>query len=91
VEVACNAALPAYLIDDEKAIQPGWLERVRTVGVTAGASAPENLVAQVVRFLKTQGFDRVEEVETVAEDVRFALPPELESLAPRTTGAARNL
>ena len=91
VEVAGNAALPAYLIDDEKAIQPGWLERVRTVGVTAGASAPENLVAQVVRFLKTQGFDRVEEVETVAEDVRFALPPELVSLAPRNTRAARNL
>ena len=91
VEVAGNVALPAYLIDDERAIQPGWLERVRTVGVTAGASAPENLVAQVVRFLKTQGFDRVEEVETVAEDVRFALPPELVSLAPRTAGAPANL
>lgn len=91
VEVAHNAGLPSYLIEDKRAILPAWLEKVRTVAVTAGASAPENLVAQVVQFLNSQGFDRVEEVETVAEDVRFALPPELVSLAPRATEAAATL
>jgi len=77
VEVASNAGLPAYLIENETAIQLAWLEKVRVVGVTAGASAPEYLVQQVIQFLKKQGFDRIREVETVTEDVRFALPPEL--------------
>ena len=77
VEVASNAGLPAYLIENEKAIQPSWLEKAHTVGVTAGASAPEYLVEQVIGFLKGRGFDCIREVETVTEDVRFALPPEL--------------
>jgi len=84
VEVAHNAGMPAHLIEDEQAIRLEWLQRVQTVGVTAGASAPERLVAQVVQFLKMNGFGQLEEVETVAEDVRFALPPELVSLAPRS-------
>ena len=88
VEVANNSGMAAYLIEDERCILPEWLEGVRTVGVTAGASAPERLVSQVVDFMQSQGFGEVEEVETIAEDVRFALPPELISLAPRSTGAA---
>ena len=84
VEVAHNAGMPAHLIEDEQAIRLEWLQRGQTVGVTAGASAPERLVAQVVQFLKMNGFGQLEEVETVAEDVRFALPPELVSLAPRS-------
>jgi len=81
VEVAHNAGLPAYLIEDETAIVPAWLEPAATVAVTAGASAPEYLVEQVVHFLQSQGFDHMEELETVPEDVRFALPPELIPLA----------
>jgi 4-hydroxy-3-methylbut-2-enyl diphosphate reductase len=88
VEVACNAGMPAHLIEDERFIKPEWLESVQTVGVTAGASAPERLVMQVVDFMRSQGFGEVEEVETIAEDVRFALPPELISLAPRPKGLA---
>ena len=91
VEVAHNAGMPAHLIEDEQAIRPEWLQRVRTVGVTAGASAPERLVAQVVQFLKMNGFGQLEEVETVAEDVRFALPPELVSLAPRLERSAAHV
>jgi 4-hydroxy-3-methylbut-2-enyl diphosphate reductase len=87
VEVAHNAGMPAHLIEDEGAIRGEWLEKARTVGVTAGASAPEHLVRQVVEYLRYQGFGEVEEVETVAEDVRFALPPELLTLAPRGAGA----
>jgi 4-hydroxy-3-methylbut-2-enyl diphosphate reductase len=82
VEVACNAGMKAHLIEDQRFIQRAWLEDVSTVGVTAGASAPERLVSQVVEFLRSTGFGEVEEVETIAEDVRFALPPELISLAP---------
>lgn len=91
VEVARNAGLPSFLIEDEQAIQPQWLERVQTVGLTAGASAPERLVMQVIHFLKLNGFTQLEEVEMVAEDVRFALPPELISLSPRPEGAAARL
>jgi 4-hydroxy-3-methylbut-2-en-1-yl diphosphate reductase len=80
VEVASNAGLPAYLIENESAIQPAWLDAIRTIGVTAGASAPENLVERVIQYLKAQGFGRTTEVETVTEDVRFALPPELYQL-----------
>jgi 4-hydroxy-3-methylbut-2-enyl diphosphate reductase len=81
VEVARIAGLPAYLIENETAILPAWLEAAKTVAVTAGASAPESLVEEVVEFLRVRGFDRVEEMEMVAEDVRFALPPELIPLA----------
>ena len=91
VEVAHNAGMPAHLIEDEQAIRLEWLQRVQTVGVTAGASAPERLVAQVVQFLKMNGFGQLEEVETVAEDVRFALPPELVSLAPRLERSAAHV
>jgi 4-hydroxy-3-methylbut-2-enyl diphosphate reductase len=85
VEVACNAGLPAYLIEDETSIRPAWLERARTVGVTAGASAPEHLVTRVLQFLQSEGFEDLEEIEIVPEDVRFALPTELVALAPATS------
>ena len=82
VEVARNSGLPAYLIEDESSIRPAWLERAHTVGVTAGASAPEHLVTRVLQFLQAEGFEDLEETEIVPEDVRFALPTELVALAP---------
>ena len=86
VEVARIAGLPAHLIENETAILQDWLESAETVAVTAGASAPESLVEQVVGFLRSQGFDHMEELETVPEDVRFALPPELIPLAAGNAG-----
>jgi 4-hydroxy-3-methylbut-2-enyl diphosphate reductase len=77
VEVAENFGVRAYLANDCKEVDPGWLEGVRRVGVTAGASAPEHLVEELVAFLRERGFQTVEEVELVNEDVRFSLPPEL--------------
>jgi 4-hydroxy-3-methylbut-2-en-1-yl diphosphate reductase len=90
VEVASNAGLPAYLIENETAIRMEWLANAGRVAVTAGASAPEYLVEQVIQFLQAHGFGRITEIETVPEDVRFALPPELIPLQvrnPRMTAA----
>jgi 4-hydroxy-3-methylbut-2-en-1-yl diphosphate reductase len=77
VEVCRNAGVPAYLVDDAGDVQPGWLEGVSSVAVTAGASAPEVLVQGLVESLLDRGFDTVEEVALKEEDVRFSLPPEL--------------
>jgi 4-hydroxy-3-methylbut-2-enyl diphosphate reductase len=78
VEVATDAgATAAYLVDDSAAIEPSWLESATTIGVTSGASVPEELVAQVLDKLAEAGFGDVEEVEAVHESLVFALPHEL--------------
>ena len=77
VEVSNNLGTKAYLIDNSQAIDPRWLEGVSSVAVTAGASAPEVLVEDVVNYLKQNGFTNVEEVEVMPENVRFGLPPEI--------------
>jgi 4-hydroxy-3-methylbut-2-en-1-yl diphosphate reductase len=78
VEVARDAgARAAYLVDDASGIDPAWLEGVTTVGVTSGASVPEDLVAGVLTRLADSGFDDVEEVEAVPERMVFGLPREL--------------
>jgi 4-hydroxy-3-methylbut-2-enyl diphosphate reductase len=76
-EVAEDSGARAYLIDDASEIDPAWLEGVESVGVTAGASAPEHLVDEVVEYFQTLGVEEVEEVEAVEERVTFAPPPEL--------------
>ncbi len=77
VEVAQQAGAPAHLVDHAGEIDDGWLDRVETVGVTGGASAPEILVQGVVGWLGERGFDRVEQVWAAQESVSFALPREL--------------
>jgi 4-hydroxy-3-methylbut-2-enyl diphosphate reductase len=77
VEVAKSEGIPAYLIDDIEAIKLDWLEGIRVVGLTAGASAPEGLVEKVLGYLSNVGFPRVETIGSILEDVEFALPPEL--------------
>ena len=79
VEVGRQAGISAYLVDDASEIDPAWMEGVNTVTVTAGASAPEVLVERVVEALAGHGFRDVEEIQVKDEDVRFALPPELQS------------
>jgi 4-hydroxy-3-methylbut-2-enyl diphosphate reductase len=78
VEVCVNAGIPAYLIDHAAEVDAGWMAGVGTIAVTAGASAPENLVQELIASLAQYGFHRVEEMTIQEEDVRFALPPELE-------------
>src|ERR1700744_3447631 len=77
VEVSKNLDTNSYLIDRADAIQPEWLEGVDTVAVTAGASAPEVLVKDVVEYLQDMGYGSVDEVEVMPENVRFGLPPEI--------------
>jgi 4-hydroxy-3-methylbut-2-enyl diphosphate reductase len=76
-EVAANAGLPAWLVDDATQIDPAWLAGHARIGVTAGASAPEVLVDGVVARLQALGAGRVERLEGVAENVNFALPKDL--------------
>jgi 4-hydroxy-3-methylbut-2-en-1-yl diphosphate reductase len=77
VEVSKNLGTSSYLIDKADDIQPEWLEGVNTVAITAGASAPEILVKDVVQYLATRGYGAAEEVEVMPENVRFGLPPEI--------------
>ena len=77
VEVARNLGTNAHLIDSYKNIKPEWLEGVKTIALTAGASAPECLVEEVVSFLAGQSFTNVQELEVMPENVRFGLPPEI--------------
>lgn len=77
VEVSRNLGTSSYLIDKADDIQPEWLQDAVTVAITAGASAPEILVQDVVEFLQGKGYGSVEEVEVMPENVRFGLPPEI--------------
>jgi 4-hydroxy-3-methylbut-2-enyl diphosphate reductase len=76
-EVAEGAGAKAYLIEDASEIDPAWLEGVQCVAVTAGASAPEYLVQQVVGYFQKMGVDRIEEVTAIEEKVTFLPPPGL--------------
>jgi 4-hydroxy-3-methylbut-2-enyl diphosphate reductase len=81
VEVSRTAGTRAYLINDLRDIKPEWIAGAARIGVTAGASTPEVLVAETVEALRSRGAVTVREVRVVEEDVRFALPQELERLA----------
>ena len=89
VEVARNLATSSHLIDSYRNIRPEWLQGVKTIALTAGASAPECLVEEVVTFLASEGFKNVQEVEVMPENVRFGLPPEIvEAIASAPSPAA---
>jgi 4-hydroxy-3-methylbut-2-en-1-yl diphosphate reductase len=87
VEVARSAGTPAYLIEDEGGVDAAWLVDAETVGVTAGASAPERLVERVVAHLRAWGAESVEEVHVAEEHVVFA-PPHPPRQAPALAGGA---
>ncbi len=74
VEVAREHGADSYLIDNEMQVRDEWLEGMRVVGITSGASAPEDLVQRLVGFFRERGCEEVRELEVVQEDVRFMLP-----------------
>ena len=77
VEVARNLGTNAHLIDSCNDIETEWLKGVKTIALTAGASAPEHLVEETVTFLRNKGFGNMQELEVMPENVRFGLPPEI--------------
>jgi 4-hydroxy-3-methylbut-2-enyl diphosphate reductase len=83
-EIGAEIGVPSYLIDDASCLEPAWLEGVSRVGVTAGASAPEQLVQELIERLGDFGEITVEELRGAEEHMQFKLPREL---MPATAGA----
>jgi 4-hydroxy-3-methylbut-2-en-1-yl diphosphate reductase len=77
VEVARDHGAESHLIDNETQVQEQWLADKRVVGISSGASAPEELVQRLVDFFRERGTEDVAEFEVVQEDVRFMLPKEI--------------
>jgi len=74
VQVAREHGAASHLIDHEAQVRDEWLQGVRTLGISSGASAPEELVQRLVAFFRERGTDDVSEFEVMQEDVRFMLP-----------------
>jgi 4-hydroxy-3-methylbut-2-enyl diphosphate reductase len=74
VEVARECGSESHLIDNEGQVQEQWLEDKERIGITSGASAPEELVQRLVEFFRARGTTEVEELDVIREDVRFMLP-----------------
>ena len=72
----------SFLIDNHTQVKDEWLEGVDTVGITSGASAPEELVADLVKHFEAKGVTDVSELRTVEESVRFMLPKEIRNALP---------
>ena len=86
VDVTREHGTPAHLIDHEGQVQEDWLRGKRVVGITSGASAPEELVQRLVDFFTARGTQDVAELEVISEDVRFMLPKSIrQDLAARET------
>jgi 4-hydroxy-3-methylbut-2-enyl diphosphate reductase len=84
-EIGIEEGVPSYLIDDASALDPAWLDGKFSVGLTAGASAPEALIVEVIEALKRMGPVTVEPMDGVEEDIEFRLPA---ALRPRPAAAA---
>ena len=79
VEVARDHGADSHLIDNASQVREEWLEGAETVGITSGASAPEELVSELVEFFRKRGTDDIAELKTVDESVRFMLPKKIRS------------
>ena len=74
VDVARDLGTASFLIDGADQVQDEWLEGARVVGISSGASAPEELVKRLVGYFRARGTEDVSEFEVMREDVRFMLP-----------------
>jgi len=77
VDVTRDLGTASHLIDNAGEVQESWLEGVETVGITSGASAPEELVSDLVDFFRERGTEDVSELRAIDEDVRFMLPKKI--------------
>ena len=85
-EIGIEEGLPSYLIADGSELDPSWLQDVETVGLTAGASAPEELVLGVIEALRRLGDVEVVEMDGIREDIEFRLPAALRGSSERWGG-----
>ena len=79
-EVAHNMSVPAYLVDNASELKPEWLQGKQRIGISAGASAPEVLVQEVIARLQQLGAGSVRELEGITENVIFTLPKALKQI-----------
>jgi len=87
VEVARDCGTEAHLIDNAGEVHEEWLDGRRVVGISSGASAPENLVAELVELFRGRGVQDISEFHVVREDVRFMLPKPIRAAAGAATGS----
>ena len=80
-EIGEELGVPSYLVDDAHSIESGWFRGVRNIGITAGASAPERLLDELITRLRELGDIKVSTLEGIRENVQFKLPRELEEFA----------
>lgn len=80
MEVARSQGVTAYRVSDAREIDLNWLDGVKSIGVTSGASTPEIKVSEVLAFLEARGKGKAREIQVLQEDVTFALPKELQQL-----------
>jgi len=76
-EIGAQSGVPSHLVLEAHEVQPEWLEGVRIIGITSGASTPESSVAKVVKHLRQMGVTEVEEIEGTRESVEFKLPAQV--------------
>jgi 4-hydroxy-3-methylbut-2-enyl diphosphate reductase len=89
-EIGVEMGVPSYLIADGSGVDPAWLEGVSAVGITAGASAPDELVEDVIAALGRLRSIEVSQLDGVEENIEFSLPAELRNVQPRGTTAIAN-
>lgn len=82
-EIGTEMKVPSYLIDDAGALHEEWLDGIQTIGITAGASAPEELIDELLKKLASMAETTVEEISDLVENIQFKLPKEL--IDPATT------
>jgi 4-hydroxy-3-methylbut-2-enyl diphosphate reductase len=80
-EIAAESGVPAYLIEDARALDPSWIESAGAVGITAGASAPAELVEEVITRLRELAQVELSVLPGVTENVRFRMPMQLADVA----------
>jgi 4-hydroxy-3-methylbut-2-en-1-yl diphosphate reductase len=88
VEVARDCGTDAHLIDRAEEVREEWLDGVRVVGISSGASAPENLVQELVQMFRDRGVNDISEFHVVKEDVRFMLPKPVRDVRPGAASPA---
>lgn len=82
-EIGLEMGVPSFLVDDGSGVDPAWLDGVAAVGITAGASAPDELVESVIDALRELRQVRVSQLDGVDEHIEFSLPSQLRQVEPR--------